>query len=72
MTDPTELADSAGPPPGWYPDPEMVGTQRYWDGSQWTEHRAPMGKPAGRRAPQKGLTDEPPDPAKVPWETRDD
>lgn len=28
--------------PGWYPDPEMVGTQRYWDGGQWTEHRAPV------------------------------
>lgn len=27
--------------PGWYPDPEMAGTQRYWDGSQWTDHRAP-------------------------------
>lgn len=24
-------------PPGWYPDPQGGG-QRYWDGSQWTEH----------------------------------
>jgi len=29
-------------PAGWYPDPEMVGTQRYWDGSAWTEHRTPQ------------------------------
>jgi hypothetical protein len=29
------------PPAGWYADPEMVDTQRYWDGQQWTEHRAP-------------------------------
>lgn len=26
------------PPPGWYPE---AGGQRYWDGQQWTEHRAP-------------------------------
>jgi hypothetical protein len=29
-------------PAGWYPDPKMVGTQRYWDGSRWTEHAAPL------------------------------
>ena len=27
---------------GWYPDPTMTGSQRYWDGSQWTEHVAPL------------------------------
>lgn len=26
---------------GWYPDPEQVDTVRYWDGSTWTEQRAP-------------------------------
>lgn len=31
-----------GPPAGWYPDPENAGQQRYWDGAQWTEHRAPL------------------------------
>jgi len=25
--------------PGWYPQSD--GTQRYWDGQQWTEHAAP-------------------------------
>lgn len=30
------------PPAGWHPDPQAPSTQRYWDGSQWTEHRAPL------------------------------
>lgn len=39
-----------GQPAGWYPDPEMADTVRYWDGSAWTDHRAPAGQegsPAG-------------------------
>lgn len=28
-------------PAGWYPDSERPGQQRYWDGTAWTEHRAP-------------------------------
>jgi len=28
-------------PPGWYSDPEQVETQRYWDGQNWTDQRAP-------------------------------
>ncbi|MFL6107598.1 MAG: DUF2510 domain-containing protein [Marmoricola sp.] len=27
--------------PGWYPDPKLVDTQRYWDGQGWTEQRRP-------------------------------
>jgi hypothetical protein len=33
------------PPAGWYSDPEMVDTRRYWDGEAWTEHRAPPQAP---------------------------
>jgi hypothetical protein len=35
-------------PAGWYPDPELVNTRRYWDGERWTEHRqeAPAPTPA--------------------------
>lgn len=32
--------------PGWYPDPEQPGQQRYWDGTQWTDNRAPLASPA--------------------------
>nr|WP_225951671.1 DUF4352 domain-containing protein [Mycobacterium sp. OAS707] len=45
-------------PAGWYPDPDGSGGQRYWDGSTWTEHRAPAAQePAGEhvgshRAPE--------------------
>ncbi|AZG43487.1 DUF2510 domain-containing protein [Gordonia insulae] len=24
-------------PPGWYPDPQRVEIQRYWDGEKWTD-----------------------------------
>ena len=24
-------------PAGWYPDPSIPGTNRYWDGTQWTD-----------------------------------
>ncbi|MBV9792682.1 MAG: DUF2510 domain-containing protein [Actinobacteria bacterium] len=31
------------PPPGWYEDPVQQGTLlRWWDGTQWTVHTAPM------------------------------
>lgn len=36
----TDLPTPATAPSGWYPDPNAPGTQRYWDGSQWTEHAA--------------------------------
>lgn len=28
------------PPAGWYPDPWRQSAQRWWDGSQWTQHVA--------------------------------
>lgn len=44
--------------PGWYPDAQQPGQQRYWDGQRWTEHVAPLaalpagygGYPAGYQA----------------------
>ena len=42
MTDPTK------PPAGWYDDGR--GQQRYWDGTQWTEHTAPLTPPVDQAA----------------------
>lgn len=36
---------AARPPdvtPGWYRDPERIGTQRYWDGERWSGEHAPI------------------------------
>ena len=32
--------ETVHPPAGWYPDPSGTAGLRYWDGQQWTEHRA--------------------------------
>ncbi|MGR0319487.1 DUF2510 domain-containing protein [Agromyces sp. ZXT2-3] len=34
------MSDPTSAPAGWYDDGR--GQQRYWDGSQWTEHTAPL------------------------------
>lgn len=30
---------SSAPPPGWYRDPSYPLTERWWDGTAWTDHR---------------------------------
>ncbi len=32
--------------PGWYPDPQGLPAQRWWDGARWTDHSAPTPNPA--------------------------
>ncbi|MGH3966634.1 MAG: DUF2510 domain-containing protein [Mycobacterium sp.] len=34
---------SAGPRRGWYLDPDRSNTLRYWNGTDWTEHRQQTG-----------------------------
>lgn len=57
MTDPTLPVAPVQPETpavaaGWYPD-ASTGQQRWWDGTQWTEHVAPPAAPAASAAPQQ-------------------
>lgn len=36
-----DRSDMHDVPAAWYDDPEDPSQYRYWDGSQWTDHRAP-------------------------------
>ena len=54
------------PPADWYTDPEDESQYRYWDGSAWTEHRAPRhtdpaedpgADPGGMRGPSRLVAD---------------
>jgi len=44
---------TAGPPPGWYLDPDGSEFMRWWDGADWTEHLTPMPEPP--TAPTPGV-----------------
>jgi hypothetical protein len=37
--------------PGWYPDPNGLPAQRWWDGMAWTEQTAPVAGSAAPRPP---------------------
>lgn len=41
------MTTPAGPPQGWYADPNgPTGQQRWWDGEKWTEHMQAPARPA--------------------------
>jgi TM2 domain-containing membrane protein YozV len=40
--------------PGWYPDPSGAPTQRYFDGTKWTDQLAPLSTPAIAYMPVQG------------------
>jgi peptidoglycan/LPS O-acetylase OafA/YrhL len=44
------MTTSQQTPPGWYPDPNDAGQQRYWDGNQWTDNYSPAAAAAGPAA----------------------
>lgn len=37
-----QAQQSQAPVAGWYEDPELPNTQRWWDGTQWTDARQPL------------------------------
>ncbi len=36
------MTQTPNTPAGWYPDAQNPGSQRYWDGAQWTDQVAPI------------------------------
>lgn len=64
------------PAPDWYEDPEFPGQLRYWDGHEWTEHRAERAEansPASAETPPVPPVAKPPKapkPAKPPKQPR--
>jgi hypothetical protein len=33
------------PPPGWYPDPQITSTERFWNGNRWVGTTRPLMAP---------------------------
>jgi hypothetical protein len=55
------------PPAGWYPDPEGLQRQRWWDGEKWTADVAPLTAPQPYSAERPQLTAPPGTDWNTPW-----
>lgn len=60
---------STTPPAAWYPDPEDAAHVRYWDGQQWTDHRAPANQHPQQQAAPTPSAAPSPDAAALPSHT---
>jgi hypothetical protein len=65
---PDRQSDAAGPPPGWYRDPDGLPGVRWWDGTQWTPHAQPL--PRTRQETQSSYPDAAATPASGYWTYR--
>ncbi|MFW2381468.1 MAG: DUF2510 domain-containing protein [Acidimicrobiales bacterium] len=45
--------------PNWYPDPTLPATERYWDGTKWTDHTRASGPQPPQTAPQYNVAPTP-------------
>ena len=54
-------------PAGWYPDPEGLQRQRYWDGERWTSDVAPPTAPQPYTGARPQLTAPPGTGWNTPW-----
>jgi hypothetical protein len=50
----TNGGTSGGLAPGWFTDPSLRHQQRYWSGSEWTEHVTDEGVPGIDPPPDTG------------------
>jgi len=53
------------PPAGWHQDPEDSGSERWWNGTQWTAERRPLTAPSSLRPYGTYLA--PTGSAQTPW-----
>jgi len=71
VTDTVHAQPTAGPPPGWYPDPGGSSAHRWWNGAGWTESLQPVAAPPAAPVPVAVpvATPVPVQPGEVPFGT---